>query len=195
VGATVDIRGPRVEYEIPSDVSEVVFLAGGTGVAPALQAVYTLLSSQKGSGDAGDLRKLRIHILWANRRREDCVGGKEKSRSWWKSNTNPTPATPNIFMRELLDLEKRHDRQLAIDYFVDEEGTFITKKQILRATNGERGMDLENSGRKLLLISGPDGFVEYFAGPRKWEDGKQVQGLARGVVGQLGLKEWTVVIL
>ena len=200
VGAIIDVRGPRVEYEIPEKVSEVVFLAGGTGIAPALQVLYTVLKQR--SNDGGPREQPRIHILWANRRREDCTdGSKPVPRGWWgwsrPVSTRDQP--PNKVVLELRDLEKAYEGRIKIDCMVDEEGTFIDKARISKAINGNKsttnGIEPANSGTKLLLLSGPDGFVNYLGGPKEWKDGKEVQGQLGGVLAGLKLNDWRVVKL
>jgi len=47
-------------------------------------------------------------------------------------------------------------------------------------------------GPKLLFISGPEGFVNHFAGPKRWEDGKEGQGVVAGVIGKMKLRDWTI---
>ncbi|KAK4148203.1 Sucrase/ferredoxin-like-domain-containing protein [Dichotomopilus funicola] len=44
-------------------------------------------------------------------------------------------------------------------------------------------------GKNLLLLSGPDGFIQHFAGEKVWEGGKERQGPVGGVIG--GLRERT----
>ena len=88
-GDTVEIRGPKVEYDdLPDRVTDVLFLAGGTGIAPALQLCDWLLMLRggrgsehggEGEGERGLERergKMRVRILWACRSREDH-GGRE----------------------------------------------------------------------------------------------------------------------
>jgi cytochrome-b5 reductase len=200
VGAIIDVRGPRIEYEIPENVSEVVFLAGGTGIAPALQVLHTVLKQRSREGEAR--KKPRIHILWANRRREDCVdGSKPASRGWWRWSqpVTTTDQPPNKIVLELQDLKKAYEGKIKIDYMVDEEGTFIDKAKISKATSGSRssnnGTESVRSGTKLLLLSGPDGFVNYFAGPKEWRDGREEQGKLGGVLAGLQLNDWRVVKL
>ncbi len=35
------------------------------------------------------------------------------------------------------------------------------------------------------MVSGPDGFISTFAGPKRWADGKELQGSVGGVLGHL----------
>jgi cytochrome-b5 reductase len=202
IGAIVDIRGPKVEYEVPEGVSEVLFLAGGTGIAPALQVVYTLLNKHAGDGMTENMPK--VHILWANRRREDCAGGRRTAESSWWSWGRPTAENtprepPNRIVQNLQKLEKNLDGRVMVDYMIDEEGSFIGKSDILkvasRSVKSPEGANPAKPGTKLLLISGPDGFVDFYAGPREWENGKLGQGHLGGLLGSLGLKDWTVVKL
>lgn len=91
LGATVHIRGLDIEYEVPSNIDEILFLAGGTGIAPALQVAHCLLERRRkslaktsdGSRSGSDSSFLmpKMHILWANRKREDAVGGVSSTSS------------------------------------------------------------------------------------------------------------------
>lgn len=197
IGAIVEIRGPRVEYEVPEGVSEVVFLAGGTGIAPALQVAYTLLEERGREG-------AKVRVLWANRRREDCVGGRRAIKNSWWSWGRPAiedraSEPPNKIVQELQGLEKRFEGRVKVDYMVDEEGSFIGKSDVLRVTNNtlksNEGAKSAQTEKKLLLISGPEGFLDFYAGPREWENGKLGQGPLGGLLGSMTLNDWTVVKL
>jgi hypothetical protein len=78
-------------------------------------------------------------------------------------------------------------------YFVDEEGKFITSDCIGQCL---AGLDDVRSGakeaEKLVLISGPDGFIEYWAGRKVWIGGQEAQGPLGGVLGQMKLGDWKV---
>ncbi|KAI1491222.1 hypothetical protein F5X96DRAFT_488540 [Biscogniauxia mediterranea] len=39
--------------------------------------------------------------------------------------------------------------------------------------------------RSLLCVSGPDGFVEAYAGPKRWRDGRETQGAVGGLLGRM----------
>ena len=170
VGGRVELRGPHTGNEIPGHVTDVLFLAGGTGIAPAMQVAYTLL-------ETGSFPSARMHILWANRRKEDCI------------------ATGKI-VRELESLQKQHPDNFMIDYLVDEEGTIMDQKRISSLTKnnspGKSGSVTTRIDSKLLFISGPEGFVKFLAGPKKWEDGKETQGELGGLLKRLGLRDWKI---
>jgi cytochrome-b5 reductase len=202
VGETIDVRGPRVEYKIPEGVSEVLFLAGGTGIAPAMQTITALMKQKDEEG--GPRRLPNLHIIWANRRRNDCVGGvtRVQGGSWlpFSSTASKTTldATPNILVKELGDMVAKYEGHLTIDYVVDEERSYVDRKRILQTIGKDTDTDAEAPsvvGSKLLMISGPEGFIEHLAGPRALENGVQVQGPVRGVIGKLGLQDWSVVKL
>lgn len=199
LGSVVEMRGPKMECRIPSRTREILFIAGGTGVAPALQAGHTLLRR------TSDSHKPRIHILWANRRREDCAGAQNdtnaKSRSWFYGLLRRSPAvhpeptvqrdttSQSLMVRELEALKSQYPGQVTVDYFVDEENTFIKKQDILDFTNSTRPSK-GSSENKMILVSGPDGFISYMAGPKLWAQGMQVQGPVRGIIGEHGLNDW-----
>ncbi|KAL1641390.1 hypothetical protein SLS58_006091 [Diplodia intermedia] len=210
--AAVELRGPHVAFEMPDDVCEVLFLAGGTGIAPALQVARAL--QMRGGG-----REARMRILWANRRREDCVGGRsdddaaqQGSSGWgswlgWGSARKgqdagvPTTTTTTIggedglVVREIDALKRRAGgaaQRLAVDYFVDEEKTFIQPSHVARHLQ-EAGKSGEKSpGSRLILISGPDGFLDYWAGRKIWAEQGEVQGPLRGALSKMDLKGWRV---
>ncbi|KAJ5825477.1 hypothetical protein N7474_002615 [Penicillium riverlandense] len=206
IGAEVEIRGPQIECAIPEDTRDILFIAGGTGIAPALQAGYSLLSRR------GEARP-RIHILWANRRSEDCLGGQSDTlqnpspshRSWFSgwfgasesSSATVPPTIPeqekrtSLIVRELEALKSQYPGQVTVDYYLDEQNTFIGTKDILRFTESTRPADSSRRS-KLIMVSGPDGFISYMAGPKLWAQGKELQGPLQGIIKELDLKEWAV---
>ncbi|KAJ5545377.1 hypothetical protein N7461_007681 [Penicillium sp. DV-2018c] len=202
VGADVELRGPKIECTIPKDTSDILFIAGGTGIAPALQAGYSLLSRTSAE------YRPRIHILWANRLKDDCAGGhsdslKSRPRQGWfsgwfgSSASQDTTAaavveaeTPSIIVRELEALKSQYPGQVTVDYYLDEENTFITKEDIRKAIEPMSTEDAANN--KLILVSGPEGFISYMAGPKLWAQRQELQGPLNGVIKQLDLKGWGV---
>lgn len=206
LGASIELRGPRIECEIPSDTDTVLFIAGGTGIAPALQAGHTLLRR------TNETIKPKVHILWANRQRADCRGGRSDitgnaadtqtswlSRIFGSSRTVNSPPTnevqniaePSIIVRELEALKAQYPGQVTVQYFVDEENHFIGKKSILdRAQKDVHPAEAHK--RNLILVSGPEGFISYMAGPKLWAQGMELQGPLQGVLKGLRLKNWTV---
>lgn len=202
--ATIELRGPNTEFELPHDVREVIFLAGGTGIAPALQVAQAL--SQR--------TKSRMHILWANRKREECIGGvsdempaRLRQRSgWWSSlfGTVEVPAQEslssvatseekNAIVRELEALKERskaHTEGLKIQYYVDEENTFIQPGDVARKLGLAPPEHVK--GSRVILISGPDGFIEYWAGKKVWTGGRETQGPLGGVLSKMDLRDWSV---
>lgn len=202
VGANIEIRGPQVECEISPEVNNVLFIAGGTGIAPALQAIHVLLRRPAGED------KPKIHILWANRKREDCLGGKsdtladQSSRSrWWPfgnrdtsgSATSPEPAASSVeqgaIVRELQKLKAQYPGQITVDYFVDEESSFISPKEITTFTESVQPSPAE---KRMIIVSGPEGFINYMAGSKVWAQGYQLQGTVGGIIQQLNLDNWTI---
>jgi homoaconitate hydratase len=198
-GATVEVRGPQPECYILPDVHDILFIAGGTGIAPALQAAYTLLRR------TADDHLPRIHILWANRKREDSIGGVSDSctdvpakSSWWTfgrptqaSTTLSEPSSTSFdqgaIVEELQILKSRYPGQITVDYFVDEENSFVSTKEIGAFTQGRAG-----DQRKMIIVSGPEGFVNYMAGPKLWAQGQELQGPIQGIIKELDLRGWTV---
>lgn len=205
--SVIELRGPHTEIELPHDIKEVIFLAGGTGIAPAMQ-VAQALARRTGSA---------MHILWANRRREECVGGVSDDREqdmavqsrvgWWKSLFGfsesavqepladaSSTETKGIIVRELDALKERSKaatKGMKVQYYVDEENTFIQPENITKRMNRWR----EETGSKLIIVSGPDGFIEHWAGKKLWANGREIQGPLGGQLGKMNLGEWKVVKL
>jgi ferredoxin-NADP reductase len=206
--STIELRGPNAEFELPRNVKEVIFLAGGTGIAPAMQ-VAQALGRRTGS---------KMHILWANRRREECVGGISDDRGsskttqtrlgWWKSvligssetatlvalsddETNETTRNKGLIVQELDALKERSTigtKGLLVQYYVDEEKTFIQQEDIMK----RMASTSQEKGSKLIIVSGPDGFIEYWAGRKLWVDGREAQGPLGGVLRGMDLGDWKV---
>lgn len=203
LGSVVEMRGPKIECKIPKQTQDILFIAGGTGIAPALQASHTLLRR------TDETHKPRIHILWANRRREDCAGGMndtiakpQGARSFWFFGPSTSPASSDpvagnaqdtnaqsLVVRELEALKSQFPGQVTVHYFVDEEKTFIKKENILDFTNSTRPPS-GSPRAKMILVSGPEGFISYMAGPKLWAQGTEVQGPLRGIISELDLKDW-----
>lgn len=208
-GARIEIRGPYQEFEYPTHLEHVVFLAGGTGIAPALQMAHTLLE------DKPDATKPRMTIFWANRLAEDCKGGVIEAplrvdgllkRAWHSviGSEPPKAASASIpglddspIVRELSSLQTRHPANFSICYFADDQQRFITEQDVRARVQAHPASNVqsstnEGSGKKLIMISGPEGFVEHFAGPKIWKEGRELQGSLGGVLKKMGLSGWTI---
>ncbi|MCJ1312044.1 mitochondrial peripheral inner membrane protein [Agyrium rufum] len=209
IGSTVELRGPKIEYEIPTDVEEVVCLAGGTGIAPMVQAAYTLLYARDQEGkNAFPL----IRFMIASRTREECPLRPNEM----KSNKSDAVALSTArqsqvddfqpvhpIMQALRQIELDNPGQIALEFYVDEEETFIDIKAVKRALRIERKQPLMPSGststsseltarRRLILVSGPNGFVNYLAGSKQWHGGKEVQGPLGGLLAETDTNGWEV---
>ena len=204
LGATIFLRGPNIELKLPGDVDKILFLAGGTGIAPALQVAYAL----SGSRDNCKM-KPTMHVLWANKRKEDCMGGLSdtirQKASWtnWRgfvSGVEPQKINEQVeiapIVAELDHFKKSLGGDLKIDYFVDDEQTYITPEMLrLLTSSGQSNVESECAkprGRGLILLSGSDGFISHFAGSKTWQNGEEVQGQLGGVLGNLAIQGWDV---
>ena len=214
--ATIDLRGPRLEYMIPEEVDEILFLAGGTGIAPALQAAHTVFEIRE--NQIGRLSP-KMHIMWANRTEEDCAGatthkditnkniisgffrglsGRSHEEVSITQETQNTPTSPLV--QHLSTLQESHHPNLQVSYFIDSKNTYITPTILNQHLHPpppppaafQDSTKQRNQGQKLILISGPDGFVDYLAGPKQWQGGLEVQGPLGGVLGKMDLGGWKV---
>ncbi|KAK8100979.1 uncharacterized protein PG998_007616 [Apiospora kogelbergensis] len=220
VGDQVWLRGPHHGFDAPKrlgDASDVVFLAGGTGIAPALQMAHKLLCTN--SNNASDNAKPSIRILWANRRSADCV-----ARGEFRGKQEAEHETQSVLSRQIQEMKRTHGDHFNIDYFVDEERNFIGIKEVEAAlrsngtikTTSTRQLvekacrwhsdkllavstdeddrqamgaactcDQARAGRKIVAVSGPDGFIEAFAGSKRWAGARELQGSVSGVLGTI----------
>lgn len=127
VGDEVELRGPKLGFDLRARVGvedrgeaegenfgerkKVVFLAGGTGISPALQAAKALL----------DNPRVEMEVVWANRRREDCVGcdgGEQRG----------------AVVAMLEEFRSKYEGRFKYSCTVDREGTFIDAGTIARVT-------------------------------------------------------------
>ena len=191
IDSRIELRGPNLEYKLSPDVKQIVFFAGGTGIAPALQVAHALFRSK----EHGKGRKL--HILWANRKREDCLGGRSddspaeplaarsKSTSIFSASKSSPEVIPSdkkgLIVEELEQLKRRYPGQVTVEYFVNEENTWLDKDAVFKALSQFDDTDFSLGSSSLqeqrqILISGPNGFISYLAGPKEWRGGKEQQG-------------------
>ena len=217
-GTIVNLRGPNIEYEIPEDVDEILFLAGGTGIAPALQVAHTLFHHRvhptKGSPE--------LRILWANRRREDSINGLDAVSDQWphpdsalrtqkltdqaqreppsqseetvKVASAPSKPSQTPLVEEVESIRARHGGKVIVDYLIDEEGSYISESLLRTYLSGiDQTANQNGTPRtKVILVSGPDGFVDAFAGPKTWQGGREIQGPLGGLLKKIDPKGWEI---
>lgn len=94
-------------------------------------------------------------------------------------------------VRELEALKSQYPGQVTVDYYVDEENAFIEKSAILESTKSASSSS-GSSPRNMILVSGPEGFISYMAGPKLWAQGMELQGPLDGIIRELNLKDWAV---
>ncbi|RKF64195.1 NADH-cytochrome b5 reductase 2 [Erysiphe neolycopersici] len=192
--STIQLRGPYQELEIPETVNKIIFLAGGTGISPALQIVHQFFERRSLEGI-----KPSIHIVWANRWRQDCQGGgigkNENGARELNLSSHEENQSQNPIVKYLQKMQQLHPDQLTIQYLVDDEGTVVTPKTIekLIGTDSERIPEncQSQTQSRLVLVSGPEGFIEFIAGAKKWA-GPQGQGELGGILKNVDLKNWRV---
>ncbi len=201
--AEIEMRGPYLEYEITPDVRQVVFFAGGTGIAPALQTAHAMFDGQKPAGEGQENNARKLHILWANRTREDCLGGINDNpppdslphKSTWSglfSKAKPTPmplssTQKGLIVQELEALKQRYPGQVTVEYFVNAEDTWIDENAVFRALSRFDDKDFSTNHaaseqQRQILISGPPGFIAHLAGPKEWRNGREEQGAVSKII-------------
>jgi len=196
IGSRIELRGPNLEYELTRDIKQVVFFAGGTGITPALQTAHAMFADGNKAGRT-------LHILWASRRREDCIGGYSDAPPdepmppkprWSGFFTNPRVKHPVPFMGErgvivkiLENLKAKYPGQITVEYFVNEEDTWIDRDAVFKALSRFEDKDFSLGSaspqeQRQILICGPSGFINYLAGPKEWSGGREQQGPLRKII-------------
>ncbi|QIX01383.1 hypothetical protein AMS68_006900 [Peltaster fructicola] len=192
LGQDIEVRGPYKDYAFPKNTKQVIFLAGGTGIAPALKTADALAS------------KADVHVLWASRKREDCPGAVSDTpvdqgiiaSTWtWLAGSQVQETTERntiVLLLDILKQQARTDRgSLKVDYFVDEEQCRIRPGTITRLLQSAQA----DNADKLIFVSGPEGFINYWAGPKQFVNGREEQGKLGGALSRMNLQGWQVVKL
>ena len=220
-GTLVHCRGPQIEYAIPEDVEEILFLAGGTGIAPALQVAHTLYKCRPSAPD----QEPRMRILWANRRWEDSYNGLDpfspeqppagivpKLRSLTEGTKGQPavidkipnedgpilPSRPqNPLVDEVEALKLNHPEKIAVEYLIDDESSYITEGLLRNYLGGiaqasQNTAETRPNSKRLVLISGPEGFINFYAGPKSMKGGREIQGPLGGMLQRISPPGWEV---
>ena len=220
-GTLVHCRGPQIEYTVPEDVEEVLFLAGGTGIAPALQVAHTLYNCRPSTSVQGP----RMQILWANRRREDSYFGLDpfspeqqpagivpKVRNLTESSQGRiavngempkedgpilTSRPQNPLVDEVEALKSKYPDKVTVEYLVDDESSYISEGLLRNYLGGiaqvsQQSAEVRPNGKKLVLISGPEGFINFYAGPKSMKGGREIQGPLGGILQKIEPPGWEI---
>ncbi|KZL69371.1 oxidoreductase FAD-binding domain-containing protein [Colletotrichum tofieldiae] len=152
-GDTVELRGPHGEFDLSSRLGgrgdRVVFLAGGTGIASALQAAHAVLPLPGAPS---------MTIFWAVRSRDEIQQRgstlqtkSPQTASWWSWNPFSKRSAdgfgsdiraealttevkdPSPVSRELLALKERYGDRLDIRVVIDQEGTAVRDSDLAAA--------------------------------------------------------------
>ncbi|TKX27701.1 hypothetical protein C1H76_0128 [Elsinoe australis] len=194
------------------------FFAPSTGQSASPKPDSTTTSVEPNSTNTSTTNPIVLHLN-ALRRSFALVSALQAAQSISSPPTSNSPNDPSappihVSAAKTLGTASNNPSQpgprFELAYFVDSEGTFISKTQLRdvlsrpplpqqpvdqqREEVGER-----NQKKKLIVVSGPDGFVEHFAGPREVVGNRVVQGRVGGVLGELGregnLVGWEIVKL
>ncbi|KAL5604114.1 hypothetical protein BROUX41_002103 [Berkeleyomyces rouxiae] len=242
----IELRGPypTLLFKTPPDRAddEIVFIAGGSAIAPALQAAHALLENTSAPG--------KVRILWAVHSRADVDTSVPRAAvkpavPGWFSSHKPTGlldpaqdvANPSPMMQRLQALKAAHGARFDARVAVTGEDASISEADIKQTLGlsastpmGARAAESVTRARpylpvasgpyserqpkvvarpggegayKLVLVSGPDGFVDRYAGRITQDNAPAFRriregGMLDGIIERYGngLKgEWQVVNL
>jgi cytochrome-b5 reductase len=189
IGAKVLVQRwyPSVDTIDLKNTTDILFLAGGTGIAPAMQLAYALFEGQTRE-DGGP----KMHIVWGNQRREDCLGGRPDTRAFNEGRGK------NRIVAELENLQRKHPERLSIEYVVDEERTFIDERILQQNISPSPP---SNSAAKLICVCGSEGFMRHVAGSTLDDD--KINGhdtrkstiISGGVLSRINVAGWDILKL
>lgn len=148
-GAEVQIRGPHEEWDISDKATmrNVLFLAGGTGVAPALQAAEKICAKDP---------EAQVKVIWGVKKGSGETGG---------------------VMKEVVEtLKERFGGRVKVEVRDDGRGGIGV---------GEVEKWVRKEGVTCVGLSGPEGFLRFWAGEKRWVDGVEKQGEVGGVLGEV----------
>lgn len=186
-GSNIEMRGPYINHAGVSKAKNVIFIAGGTGIAPALQVAHAMFNHDV-NGENDQPQEKHLHIIWANRSNEEI------------KDTNPI-LTHLTALQSTHSTSQSQSPQIHLTTLTDENKQFVTPSLLSsaldRAITNISISSLDPSDVQPtteIFISGPDGFISYLAGPMVWRDGQQQQGPLGGVLAGVlkgkGVKTW-----
>jgi len=159
-GDSLEVKGPISKFQYtPNMKKEIGMLAGGTGITPMLQLLYTILENPAD--------KTRIHLVFCNKTVQDILVKESLDMLVGKY--------PNRF-RVYYMVDKAPERTTG--YWGGGVG-FITKEAI------KANMPAP-SDNNLILVCGPTGFYKTVSGDKTPE---REQGPLTGLLQELGYKE------
>ncbi|KAG9252331.1 uncharacterized protein F5Z01DRAFT_242842 [Emericellopsis atlantica] len=143
---TVQLRGPHIGFDLVKRLGackNIVFLAGGTGLVPGMQAARVALDGYEDTN---------VSLLWAVRSRKDIQSTppSEVSNGWWGS-SGPTEIQAaeglSPIARQLADMKAQYGKRLSVQVVVDEEGSSFQPVHLQKA--------LLDIGKDDKLVSNP----------------------------------------
>ncbi|KAG4304983.1 hypothetical protein PORY_001658 [Pneumocystis oryctolagi] len=150
VGDLIELRGPFLEWAWDKNRwKRVLFIAGGTGIAPAYQLLsYVFQDSNKQIPE--------FHVMYANRSPDEI-----------------------LLKEELDRLQEKYPTKLKITYFVDTcpedkvSNEYFTRMISLHDIKQAFVPSVHSDPSTIVLVCGTDGFVNYIAGPNGILHGEQ----------------------
>lgn len=131
---TVHLRGPHVGFDLVHRLGSrklLVFLAGGTGVVPGMQAARVALDCYEDT---------KVSLLWAVRSREEITSqaGQSVQKAWWDfaaKQPDELKETPGLspVAEQLLDMKKIYGPRFDVRIAVDQEGTSFQLPHVRQA--------------------------------------------------------------
>ncbi|KAG5518637.1 hypothetical protein PMAC_002606 [Pneumocystis sp. 'macacae'] len=159
MGDRIELRGPFLEWAWDKHRwKRVLFIAGGTGIAPAYQLLSHVFKDR-------DEHIPEFHLIYANRTPNEI-----------------------LLKEELDFLQRKHSKSLKITYFVDVSlDNKVSDEYFVRAINLQDLESAFPSSthadpHTIVLVCGTDGFVSYIAGPNGTLHGEQ--GSRGGLLGK-----------
>ncbi|GAA6013289.1 hypothetical protein JCM11491_006343 [Sporobolomyces phaffii] len=176
-GDQVEIRAPIVTwYYRPSDWDQVVFIAGGTGVTPAVQCINDSPASSSASPT--------VSLVYASARPADAFLRPDLDALRARGHVSDV-----LYHVDRLDTDTDHDAsQQRWQTLGDDTRVGRIDRASLERFVGRK----DPSKRRVVVVCGPEGMINAVAGPR----GRNFsQGKVGGILRELGYSEHEVVKL
>ncbi|KAG0142529.1 hypothetical protein CROQUDRAFT_97409 [Cronartium quercuum f. sp. fusiforme G11] len=164
VGSHLEIRGPSFTWIHPTgDIEEIIFIAGGTGITPAIQLLKRLYANPKTIG-----QRPKFKLVYLSR------------------------ASDSVYLDEnVLEIFKKHPKSMEILRVVDqvEAGASVSsanKVGKLEVDDLRRwiGDVSTSSSQRIILVCGPEGMIRAVSGPKAAD--LSSQGELGGMLKELG---------
>ncbi|GAO51759.1 ferredoxin reductase-like protein [Saitoella complicata NRRL Y-17804] len=165
-GEMIQVKGVYETWKVDREVEEVVCVVGGTGVAAAKQLVEEVWQKapKEGKEEAVDRWTPKITVVHAARDPSELIFKSEF--------TKLATSNPSFNYHPITDAPSSATTRITAD----------TLRKLFPTDTGDK----EKEKKRIVLVCGSDGFVEYVAGQKGVGEGELGQGVFGGLLREIG---------